>query len=172
MKTQLNDRVLWFDGTSQVRPDLVPDLFLMGVPQDKIMIKELNDDISLFNEMADHPLATTKNENDPLDLSWNVTPVFLDIDLEAYLDRVMEIKMVMNPVYKARVAAEMAEIKKRKLEPLFLTLIYIISTLKREGKVWGVGRGSSCASLILNLIGVHEVDPIRFNIPLTEFFHD
>lgn len=173
MKTELNDRVLWHDGTNQVNPDMVPDLFLLGVPQDKIFVNELTDDIRLFNAMADTPLALTKSDNAPLDMTWNVPSSFLQIDLKAYLDCAMEIKMMMmNPVYAARVATELEEIKKRKLEPLFLTLIFIIDTLKREGKVWGVGRGSSCASLILHLIGVHEVDPIRFNIPMEEFFHD
>lgn len=38
-----------------------------------------------------------------------------------------------------------------------------------EGKVvWGVGRGSASASLVLYIIQIHDIDPIRFNIPFYE----
>ena len=52
------------------------------------------------------------------------------------------------------------------------TVIFIVDTFKEAGIVWGVGRGSSCASYILFLLGLHLVDPIKFDISMDEFFHD
>jgi DNA polymerase III alpha subunit len=47
---------------------------------------------------------------------------------------------------------------------------YIVDTLRANNVVWGVGRGSSVASYVLHLIGVHKVDSIKYNIPIEEFF--
>ena len=47
-------------------------------------------------------------------------------------------------------------------------LIKLIEEWRETGVVWGVGRGSACASFVLYLIGVHDVDPIKYNIPFSE----
>lgn len=46
---------------------------------------------------------------------------------------------------------------------------YLVDTMREEGIVWGVGRGSSVASYVLYLIGVHKVDSIKFNLDIREF---
>jgi DNA polymerase III alpha subunit len=35
--------------------------------------------------------------------------------------------------------------------------------------VWGVGRGSSVASYVLFLIGVHRIDSMKYNLDYKEF---
>jgi len=35
--------------------------------------------------------------------------------------------------------------------------------------VTGVGRGSSVSSLVLYLIGVHHIDPVKYNLSYKEF---
>jgi DNA polymerase III alpha subunit len=47
---------------------------------------------------------------------------------------------------------------------------YVVDTLRENNIVWGVGRGSSVASYVLHLIGVHKIDSIKYNIPIEEFF--
>ena len=47
---------------------------------------------------------------------------------------------------------------------------YIVDTLRANNVVWGVGRGSSVASYVLHLIGVHKVDSIKYKLPIEEFF--
>jgi DNA polymerase III alpha subunit len=46
---------------------------------------------------------------------------------------------------------------------------YLVDTLRKNNVVWGVGRGSSVASYILYLIGVHKVDSIKYNLDINEF---
>ena len=41
-----------------------------------------------------------------------------------------------------------------------------------NGIVVGLGRGSSCASLVLHLLGLHAVDPVKYDIPFSEFTHE
>lgn len=50
-------------------------------------------------------------------------------------------------------------------------LVHVNKMLKRfreDGIVWGVGRGSSCASLVFYVLGAHDIDPVKFNIPFYE----
>jgi DNA polymerase III alpha subunit len=49
---------------------------------------------------------------------------------------------------------------------------YIVDTLRANNIIWGVGRGSSVASYVLHIIGVHKIDPIKYNIPIEEFFKE
>ena len=64
---------------------------------------------------------------------------------------------------------ELAEFKARNLFPILQLLIYIIDTMRKNNLVWGVGRGSSVASYILYLLGVHKVDSVKYNLNIKEF---
>jgi DNA polymerase III alpha subunit len=47
---------------------------------------------------------------------------------------------------------------------------YIVDTLRANNIVWGVGRGSSVASYVLFIIGVHKIDSVKYKLPINEFF--
>jgi DNA polymerase III alpha subunit len=169
VKTTLNDRVLWFDGTSEVKPELVPELLLMGASPAQVVVSELSEDIKTFNALSDDVIASSKERNEQIDTTWNIPDAYKKIDLQSYVERKIE---RLDPEYKQRAHEELDEIENRGLTTVFKTLIFIIDQLKERNQIWGVGRGSSCASLVLHLIGVHEVDPVKFGIPASEFFHD
>ena len=175
MKTELKNRTLWFDGTSEVSPELVPDLLLREVPIEKIVVTETDDDILQFNALSEEVIATVKSGNDPFLKDWQVPEKYLKIDLAEYVgQKLLALKLPDDKleIYGRRVDNELAMIKKMNMGEFFRTLIYVVETLKSTKTVWGVGRGSSCASLVLYLIGLHRVDPVKFNIDMTEFFHD
>jgi DNA polymerase III alpha subunit len=46
---------------------------------------------------------------------------------------------------------------------------YLVDTLRKNIIVWGVGRGSSVASYILYLIGVHRIDSLYYDLDIAEF---
>ena len=52
---------------------------------------------------------------------------------------------------------------------LLFVLKYIVDTLRANNVVWGVGRGSSVASYVLYLIGVHRIDSLKYNLDWQEF---
>ena len=64
---------------------------------------------------------------------------------------------------------ELTEFKARKLYPVLTVLIYIIDTMRKNNLVWGIGRGSSVASYVLYLIGIHKVDSLKYNLDIKEF---
>jgi DNA polymerase III alpha subunit len=69
-----------------------------------------------------------------------------------------------------RVIEELAEFQERGLMPLLNYMVYFVTTMDNNNVVMGVGRGSSVASYILYLIGVHKVDSIKYDLDYKEFF--
>jgi len=53
--------------------------------------------------------------------------------------------------------------------PMLRYLIYLVDVMRKNNVVWGVGRGSSVASYVLYLIGIHKVDSIKHNLDYREF---
>ena len=45
-----------------------------------------------------------------------------------------------------------------------------MDTVNKNNLMIGVGRGSSCSCYILFLLDVHQVDSIKYNLDIKEFF--
>jgi DNA polymerase III alpha subunit len=69
-----------------------------------------------------------------------------------------------------RVDQELELFIKNDMYELLHVMKFVVDTLRENNVVWGVGRGSSVASYVLHLIGVHKIDSIKYNIPIEEFF--
>lgn len=169
MFTELDSRKLWFDGTNQVDPANVLDLLVQGCSIEKIVVNYSNKDVEDFNLLSDVPLEIGKSKNVAFDFNWNIPQTYKDLNLPAFILAKVE---NLNQEYKVRAEEELKEVEKRGLADLFKTIIYVVDTLRQNNQIWGVGRGSSCASLILFLIGIHRVDPIKYGISASEFFHN
>jgi len=48
-------------------------------------------------------------------------------------------------------------------------MIYMVQVMKDNHIVWGVGRGSSVSSFLLFLVGLHQINPIKYNLDIKEF---
>jgi DNA polymerase III alpha subunit len=55
---------------------------------------------------------------------------------------------------------------------LLFYLKYLVDTMRSNNIVWGVGRGSSVASYVLYLIGVHKIDSIKYELDIHEFLKE
>ncbi len=71
-----------------------------------------------------------------------------------------------------RVSQELELYIKHGIYDVLHVMKYIVDTLRTNNIVWGVGRGSSVASYVLYLIGVHKIDSIKYNLPIEEFFKE
>ena len=74
-----------------------------------------------------------------------------------------------NDISRSRVDTELAEFSARNLLDILRLLIHIVTILRKNNVVWGVGRGSSVASYCLYLLGVHRVDSIKYELDIKEF---
>lgn len=68
-----------------------------------------------------------------------------------------------------RVTQELELFNQYKMIDLLFFLKYLVDTMRANDIVWGVGRGSSVASYILYLLGVHKIDSIKHNLDIKEF---
>lgn len=103
--------------------------------------------------------------------TYNIPIHYREIDVEEYIRRLVpnELDGTANAEASQRVEMELALYKERDLFPIIQVLLYVVDILRRNDLVWGVGRGSSVASYILYLIGIHKVDSIKYNLDIREF---
>jgi DNA polymerase III alpha subunit len=71
-----------------------------------------------------------------------------------------------------RVSQELELYIKHGMYDVLHVMKYIVDTLRKNNVIWGVGRGSSVASYVLFLIGVHKIDSIKYKLPIEEFFKE
>jgi DNA polymerase III alpha subunit len=70
---------------------------------------------------------------------------------------------------KARVDEELTLFIQHGMFDLLFYLKYLIDTMREHNIVWGVGRGSSVASYVLYLLGIHKIDSIKYKLDIKEF---
>ncbi len=110
-------------------------------------------------------------EIEPWRYEWPTPEPFKSANLlETCARRLNKRSFAFEDVYVIRLAQEIAEIDEREMEGFIRHVWYITADMDARKVVRGVGRGSSCASLVLFLLGVHHVDPVLYDIPFTEFF--
>lgn len=68
-----------------------------------------------------------------------------------------------------RAGDELLKFQERNMFMLLRYLKYIVDTMRKHNIVWGVGRGSSVASYVLFLIGIHKIDSLYYDLPIEEF---
>jgi DNA polymerase III alpha subunit len=71
-----------------------------------------------------------------------------------------------------RVSLELKLFIQHGMFDLLFYLKYLVDTMRQNNIVWGVGRGSSVASYVLFLIGVHKIDSIKYDLDIKEFLKE
>jgi DNA polymerase III alpha subunit len=179
--TELNDRVLRFDGVSIVEPDQVEALLRQGAVPSQLRVVYETPEIEAFNRHVSLAERLMEFEPEPLSFkfAWQLPPEFLSLDVEEHVSVVfgerlpaLEYDSAQTEDAITRVALELQGFRERGLYDLLRVIIFTLHRFRETNQVWGVGRGSSCASYILFLLGLHVVDPIKFEVPLEEFMHD
>lgn len=75
------------------------------------------------------------------------------------------------PEYAARLKYELSTLQKMGFENYFLLVDYIVQWSKDNGIIVGPGRGSVGGSLVAYLMGITDVDPIRFGLIFERFIN-
>jgi len=95
---------------------------------------------------------------------WFIPEEYKNKDILTYC-----LSLCENKDQEERVKEEYEEFKKRDMIPLLQFLLYLVEFMRKEKIIWGVGRGSSVASFVLFLIGIHKINPIQYNLDWKEF---
>ncbi len=133
------------------------------------------DDIKKCNEYLEaqglepfllyQPVNLPKEEFDKiLQSQWFMPESYQELDVAAYL-----LQKCSTESEKDRVNLELEEYNKKNLFNVLRYMIYLVDFMKQNNIVWGVGRGSSVASYVLYLIGIHRINSIQYDLDFYEF---
>jgi len=95
---------------------------------------------------------------------WFMPEEYMNFDIAKWI-----LEQCKNQIELQRSAEELILFQERDLFPLLKYLKYFVDTMRKHNIVWGVGRGSSVASFVLYLIGVHKINSIKFSLDIREF---
>ena len=145
-------------------PQLDLSLFLVENPQEFNKSRsELHADVpNLFGYVT---LSDSINEFDKrFQAKWRMPDEYKELDVAAY------VLGLCNTDYELqRVGEELLLYQERDLFDLLRYMKYLVDTLRKHNVVWGVGRGSSVASYVLFLLGVHKINSIYYDLNINEF---
>jgi DNA polymerase III alpha subunit len=110
-------------------------------------------------ERLDYPQPTTLDPE-----QWFIPRAYRDMNIEEWI-----VAQCPEENYD-RVLRELELFRDNGMVPVLRCMKYVVDTLRENKVVWGVGRGSSVASYVLYLIGVHKIDSVKYSIPIEEFF--
>lgn len=68
-----------------------------------------------------------------------------------------------------RVGEELIKYQELDMFPMLCYCKYLVDTMRKNNVVWGVGRGSSVASYVLFLIGIHRINSLHYDLSIDEF---
>jgi DNA polymerase III alpha subunit len=115
------------------------------------------------------PLNVDKQDfDDVCQGHWFMPDEYKNLDVWKYLVNKCEEKNQW-PEKISRITAEYREFESRKMIPLLQYIIYLVDFMREHNIVWGVGRGSSVASYVLYLIGIHKINSIQYDLDWREF---
>lgn len=121
-----------------------------------------------YNRFSEKPVIVFSGQKSESKNTWRMPPKYRDMDVrQVCLDVITE--KGLGDKYIARMDRELKEFEKRNMTDALRFIKFFTDVLKEKDMMWGVGRGSSCASLLLYLLGVNRIDPVLFDIPLEEF---
>lgn len=174
---QLPNRYLWLDGDCTFDPNALADLLLKGNKiTEAFFVSEITPEVRKFNRVAPVELGVKTGLKD-IHNDWQIPKNYKDEDLRQVIMRKLLVEIERKPQLDGDDVQERLDRSERELlmfeefghYPLLRALHYIIDTFIESNTVWGVGRGSSCASYILYLLGVHDVDSVEYELDINEF---
>jgi len=143
---------------------------------EELFVDPNDQEVAEFNKSAEQlgtpklkeytePAVSITEFDDVLQSNWFMPDEYKTLDIEAWI---WEQVPPWDPEH-TRVAEELEAFKERNMLNLLRWLKYFVDTCTANNVVWGVGRGSSVASYVLYLLGVHKIDSIKYNLDWQEF---
>jgi len=156
--------------------DLIDMIYSGHADKVHVVLCDANDDIDKFNAAMEEQGFDKLQKYIPLDVDqktfdgvcqseWFMPQEYKELDVYTFVmnkagDDLAELE---------RVEEELAQFKVRGMSNLLRYMIYLVDFMRENGIVWGVGRGSSVASYVLYLIGVHRINSIQYDLDWREF---
>lgn len=96
--------------------------------------------------------------------NWFIPESYKNLDIARYV-----LELCQTDEELQRVGQELLMFQEREMFPLLIYLKYLVDQMRTHNVVWGVGRGSSVASFVLFLIGIHRINSLYYDLSIDEF---
>lgn len=164
-------------GRVLLAPDTLMEALYAGVDVAQVPVQREDELTLIYNAMCEQfdktrhmlrlaePLAHSPDDEHVMRAdAWRTPELYASIDVRDHVLAFCE-----SDVECDRVRQEMDLFEARGLLPVLRACIWLVDHFRSNNIVWGVGRGSSVASYVLFLIGVHKIDSIRYGLDIKEF---
>lgn len=152
-------------------PDLKLDRFFVKGSNGEIFseynqsVKSTYAGFEKVREYFDHISNESIEEFDLQNQSaWYMPDEYKSLDIAKHILDLCETETELQ-----RVGQELLLFHERNLFDLLRYLKYFVDTMRTNNVVWGLGRGSSTASYVLFLLGVHKINSIYYDLAIEEF---
>lgn len=158
--------------------DDIFDMVMRG--HDVLELKELQVDhtvdiAQLANAVEDAGVLTkwSRSKNDQIPVAdwdqlqqqnWYMPESYKNLDIAKHV-----LSLCKNDEQLQRCGQELLMYQEKNLFGLLKYLKYLVDVMQQNNVIWGVGRGSSVASYVLFLLGVHKIDSIYYDLDPAEF---
>ena len=96
--------------------------------------------------------------------NWYMPDEYKTLDIAAWV-----LDQCSSDAELQRCGEELLLYQERDAFDLLRYMKYLVDTMRKNNIVWGVGRGSSVASYVLYLIGVHKINSMYYDLDIAEF---
>jgi DNA polymerase III alpha subunit len=96
--------------------------------------------------------------------SWHMPKEYYELDIAKWV-----LDQCKTEAELQRAGDELIKFQERNMFVLLQYLKYLVDTMRKNNIVWGVGRGSSVASFVLFLIGIHRINSLYYQLDIGEF---
>lgn len=114
---------------------------------------------------------TVSDEEVPIELfhwnqqqTWYMPHEYQELDIAQHI-----LSLCQTDAELQRVGEELLLYQERDLFNLLRYLKYFVDTMRANHVLWGLGRGSSVASYVLYLLGVHKINSMFYDLDIREF---
>ena len=96
--------------------------------------------------------------------NWYMPKEYVELDIAKFV-----LDQCTSEAELQRAGEELIMFQERNMFVLLQYLKYLVDTMRKNNIVWGVGRGSSVASFVLFLLGVHRINSLYYQLDIDEF---
>jgi DNA polymerase III alpha subunit len=96
--------------------------------------------------------------------TWHMPMEYQQLDIAAHV-----LALCNTDAELQRAGEELLLFQERDLFDLLRYLKYLVDVMTQNHVIWGVGRGSSVASYVLYLLGVHRINSMYYDLDPHEF---
>lgn len=132
-------------------------------------------DVKKYNEQANSrgfeqlniyetPDCTVGEFDSVYQQEWLIPEKYMNMDIEQHLLGKCKTEEEIE-----RVLMELKLFKEKNMYVVLKLIAWLVDTFRTNNIVWGVGRGSSCASYCLFLLKIHRINSIKYKLDIVEF---